>query len=86
MVLWMFRFSLCLLLIACAPQIPVVERSPLGCGYGHLLGQNIANVILPRDLIHRVTPPGQVITLDHNPDRVNFDVTNDGKISRVWCG
>ncbi|MEM7650945.1 MAG: I78 family peptidase inhibitor [Pseudomonadota bacterium] len=35
---------------------------------------------------YRILPPGSMMTMDHNPNRVNFDVSDDGLITRVWCG
>jgi hypothetical protein len=34
----------------------------------------------------RILPPGSMMTMDHSPGRVNFDVDADGKITRAWCG
>ena len=87
----MKQIFLCLpLLLACTPSAspvpPLVTPEASGCGYQQLLGQKISATILPRDLMHRVIGPGQVITLDHNPDRVNFETDNAGVIKRVWCG
>jgi hypothetical protein len=35
---------------------------------------------------YRIVTPGGIITQDHSPARVNFDVDDDEKITRVWCG
>lgn len=34
----------------------------------------------------RVLPPGAMMTMDHSPARVNFDLDAGGIITRVWCG
>ena len=38
-----------------------------------------------RQLI-RIILPGQMITQDHNPKRLNLDITEQGVIGRLWCG
>lgn len=34
----------------------------------------------------RVIRPGDMVTMDFNPERVNFEVGADGRIARVYCG
>lgn len=34
----------------------------------------------------RVIRPGTAVTMDYNPDRLNFEVGRSGRISRVTCG
>jgi hypothetical protein len=34
----------------------------------------------------RVIGPGQAVTMDFSPSRLNIDYDNAGKITRVWCG
>ena len=52
-----------------------------------LVGQNIAAVTMPaREDPVRVIKPGQAITLDFNPSRLNIDLDSAGVITRVWCG
>jgi hypothetical protein len=35
---------------------------------------------------YRVLKPGDMMTMDHAPARVNFDLNDAGTITRVWCG
>ena len=35
---------------------------------------------------YRILPPGSMMTKDYRPERVNFDVTETGVITRIWCG
>ena len=30
--------------------------------------------------------PGMPVTLDFNPERLNFDISSGGTVSRAWCG
>ena len=34
----------------------------------------------------RVIPPGAAITMDHNPGRLNVNLSEDGLIQHLWCG
>lgn len=34
----------------------------------------------------RVIPVGSAVTMDYNPDRINFELDRYGMISRVACG
>ena len=34
----------------------------------------------------RIIFPGSAVTMDHNPERLNVDVDDDGVILRFWCG
>ncbi|MEZ5753825.1 MAG: I78 family peptidase inhibitor [Paracoccaceae bacterium] len=34
----------------------------------------------------RVIRPGMAVTMDYNPDRLNFEVDRAGRIARVTCG
>ena len=34
----------------------------------------------------RVLPPGAMMTMDHRPDRLNVELDEAGRITRVWCG
>ncbi|MCF6293742.1 MAG: hypothetical protein L3J04_10145, partial [Robiginitomaculum sp.] len=34
----------------------------------------------------RIILPGREITEDYKPMRLNFDVTSEGVIGRLWCG
>lgn len=34
----------------------------------------------------RVLPPGAMMTLDHRPDRLNVELDDADRITRLWCG
>lgn len=34
---------------------------------------------------YRILKPGDMMTMDHSPERINVEHT-DGKVTRVWCG
>lgn len=51
-----------------------------------LVGRNIGAVTLPAGLQQRVISPGEVVTQDHNPNRLNIFVDPKGWIARVTCG
>ena len=55
--------------------------------YGTLVGQDAT--VLERILIMRqirVIRPGQVVTQDYRPERINFEIAPSGAISRITCG
>lgn len=52
-----------------------------------LVGENLAAVTMPtREGPVRVIKPGQMVTMDYKPSRLNIDVDDAGTITRVWCG
>lgn len=55
-------------------------------GYADFLGANPAAVTLPADLPHRMIGPGEAVTQDFRPNRINFDHNGEGRIIRIWCG
>ena len=42
------------------------------------------SVDFPEDT--RFIGPGDAVTQDSKPRRINFDIGADGRVSRVWCG
>jgi hypothetical protein len=53
----------------------------------HLQGQTLASLRSMRFKQQiRINLPGKDITEDFKPMRLNFDVTNEGVIGRLWCG
>lgn len=45
------------------------------------LQQSFAKRELPE--VHRVIPPGAIVTKDYRPDRLNIHVRDDGTVSHV---
>jgi hypothetical protein len=81
--------GLLLLLALCgcvAPEIP----EPMACGADgmqDLVGQDkavFAAMTLPTGT--RIIEPGMAITEDYSPSRLNIDLDDNGRITRVWCG
>ena len=59
------------------------------CGasrYQSLVGANIAAVSLPADLNDRVIRPNDMVTMDFNPERINFRLDDTGRIIAIDCG
>lgn len=69
------------------------DARPVGddsCGAearSYLIGQPVSEVdldTLARTV--RVIRPGDAVTMDHRPDRLNLDLDDNGVILRPWCG
>ncbi len=55
--------------------------------YGPLVGQS--GTALERVMILgqvRVIRPGSLTTQDYRPERINFEIGTDGRITRITCG
>jgi hypothetical protein len=69
-----------------AAEVP----DPGACGAAGmqgLVGQGrevLAAMTLPEGT--RVIEPGQPVTTDYSPARLNIDLDAKGRIARVWCG
>ncbi|WCR11754.1 hypothetical protein JHW45_05120 [Paracoccus stylophorae] len=74
------------MLAACATttSVPVARCDQVA--HQALVGQNIGAVTLPADLRQRIISPGDTLTQDHDPDRLNVFVDPKGWIARVTCG
>ena len=76
-----------LALAACEAAPPPDAADACGAaGYQSLVGAPLAAVTLPADLNDRVIRPGEAVTLDFRPDRLNLELDADGTIVRVYCG
>lgn len=94
--LWLVVLAGCTALPVPQAAPPIISPEPLalagvqGCGRDqlmHLMGQPftaLAAYQLPGHL--RVLRPGQGITRDVMPDRLNAQVTASGAIHRLFCG
>ena len=51
-----------------------------------LVGMNIGEVYLPPQLHRREISPGQVVTLEYDPQRLNIFLDAKGWIAKVTCG
>lgn len=83
---------ICLALAGCVPQ-PDAPATPTdrddACGarqLQYLVGKDVA-ALSPMTFAQtvRVIRPGQGITKDYRPDRLNFNLDEAGKISRIHC-
>lgn len=64
-------------------------QAPQGCdveAWSMLIGASLAVVSLPDGLRHRIVRPGDMLTQDYDPARLNLVVDETGRILRVWCG
>ncbi|MBC2836275.1 I78 family peptidase inhibitor [Paragemmobacter straminiformis] len=79
-------------LAACEPMgVPVVDQpNPNQCGaydLQYLVGS--PDTVLQTMRFNkpvRIIKPGMAVTMDYNPDRINFDLDRYNMISRVTCG
>lgn len=84
------------LLAACATPLPQVPEGPAlppvaqdTCNanqYGNLIGQDataLEDVLIMRQV--RVIRPGQAVTMDFRPERINFNIGADNRISTIAC-
>ncbi|WP_442641589.1 I78 family peptidase inhibitor [Roseicyclus sp.] len=71
---------------ACVPV--VAEDDTCGASaYSHLVGRDRSvaedlRLVQPK----RVYGPDEAVTMDFNPDRINFVIGEDGDIAEVRCG
>jgi len=66
---------------------PATADSCNAAQYENLIGKDAT--ALERELIMRpvrIIRPGMAITMDYSPDRINFDISEYGKVARIWCG
>jgi hypothetical protein len=77
--------ALLALLPACVQAQP--EDACGASGFQGLIGQTgeIARLIA-LDQPMRVIEPGMAVTMDYRPDRINFELDQEGRIATVRCG
>ena len=69
---------------------PVPDAASDTCGaapYAGLVGQDataLERVLILRQV--RVIRPGDPVTRDLRPARLNFEIAGDGRIARLFCG
>lgn len=86
----MFKTSLIImagmLVSACAPT---QEKGPETCPksqFSGLIGTDINAAIFPLTLTYRTIYPGDVVTMDHAPERLNIAVDDAGNVTALTCG
>lgn len=83
------------LLAGCAAPVPVPAPRPAlaagdACGASAQAGRvgqdatALERVLILREV--RVIRPGQPVTEDLRPTRLNFEIGPEGRIARVFCG
>ena len=83
----MRRMCLIFSLAAAAPTWANGD-DPCGApGFQGLVGQSgeIARLLELEQPV-RVIPPNSAVTMDYRPDRINFELDEDGSIAVVRCG
>ena len=90
------RYAIIILLLvpACTAVEPQTPATPApaddtcnAAAYAGLVGQDataLERVLLMGKV--RVIRPGQAVTMDFMPDRINFRVGEDGRIAAITCG
>lgn len=60
------------------------------CNYSYLVGlkpdRDVILSLKQKEKPYRILPPGSMMTMDHNPERINLDLDGEGTIRKVWCG
>ncbi len=76
--------------IAPAVQKPAVAAKTYKCDFAPWVGLKVENEMLTAikgaGRPYRLVPPGSAVTQDYRPERINFDLNDAGKITRIWCG
>ena len=84
-----------LLLAACAAAPPRPAPSPPAADQGTCGAAERQRLVgapataLERELILgqvRVIRPGDAVTMDFSPQRINFEIDAMGRIARIYCG
>ena len=62
-------------------------EEPCGAnGFRQVVGRQIGDVTVPASRNVRIIGPHTAMTMDHRPNRLNFDVDGRGKVLAVHCG
>lgn len=69
-----------------ASEIHEEASSAAGCNFNYLVGQNVNDAYLNLGRPVRVIEPGDAVTQDFNPERVNVIVDTQGYVTEVTCG
>lgn len=94
----LFQIAPFLLLIACGdialspsqpmrPAVPSLAEDTCNANqYSTLVGQNataLERVLLLGQV--RVIRPNQAVTMDFRPERINFNIASDNRITSIYC-
>lgn len=82
-----------MLLAACTieagPEEVVTTPAPASCNaaaYEQFVGQHSPQITVPAGTEIRHYRSGDPVTMDFNPDRLNFEYDRSGRLVRVKCG
>lgn len=80
--------ALVLLTSACATAMSPGPKTPCGLEtLDHVIGQPWSEDLLPpRDGRVRVLRPGDMMTMDHLPERLNVHLDDKDRVSELRCG
>lgn len=67
-----------------APTVAATTCDPVQ--HQALVGMNIGEIYLPPQLHYREISPGQVVTQEYQPRRLNIFLDPKGWVARVTCG
>lgn len=57
------------------------------CAFEDWVGKAVdENAVKEQGRPYRILTPDSMMTMDHNPERINVVHDPDGKVTRVWCG
>jgi hypothetical protein len=89
--------ALLVTLAACQPVVVLptepdggIGDTPDTCGASglqSLLGEHpeaVTSILLQNP--YRIIRPGEAVTMDFNPERINFEVDEQDLIARIYCG
>jgi len=79
------------LILLCAVCAPMAEAGPdlAACGADKLqdmLGRPLSELSLPADRMVRVIRPGEAVTMDYFPERLDIELDDQDTVIRVRCG
>ncbi|MCA0993948.1 I78 family peptidase inhibitor [Alloyangia pacifica] len=79
--------GLCTALAACSEAETKAEDDTCGAAvYQTRIGQPVEELGLTAGDKLRILGPGQPMTMDFRPDRLNIETDSTGQIMRVFCG
>ena len=80
-------------LAACAPPpqtttiiVPDAASTCVATDYEQYVGQRSPAISLPAGTVYRHYRTGDPVTMDFNPNRINFEYNRSGTLVKVSCG
>ena len=79
--------------VAAKRGMTMEDLNPKNCDYKRWVGLEIKRHMVEslKDETgsarpYRIVPEGSFLSQDFNPERVNFELSDDGTITAIWCG